>query len=548
MCVEDVEKVVNNRLRDLKIGGNFEDTLRMEVDRANSSPFTAEIEQATPPKRFSAPSFTCFKGDSDPESHLKHFKSLMILYKAKDALMCKVFAITLRGAAQDWFHTLPSGSINSFKELAYVFTKEYTSYRTIKKNPDHLYNLRKKPNESLRDYIKRFKAEKANIVGCDDRIASSAFKKGLPAEHDLYRELTITPSQTLAEVFATAERYALWDDDRIATKKSTEQENQPTKRASQRSDRFSSREKDKRRSRPQGDATTKENYTKFSIPIHQILAQVKDKPWVKRPPPLKGDPDKRDTRKYCAFHATHGHNTNNCFAWKAHLEELVREGHCTEFIAKQAIQRIEDRDAAKEPPQKVIRINTILADSEESGLTSKEKKRKIKQATIISQISTSLPPAEDDPVIGFQKKDLVGLDLPHNDALVISIQIAQAMVDRIHADEGSAANILQLAVIQQMGLETNINKSARSLTGFNGSTTVTVCTIDLNVYSPPVISSQTFMVIDEVSPYNGILGRPWISKINAITSATHQKIRYPIPGGGISQINSDQAMARKCSA
>ncbi|CAL2247863.1 unnamed protein product [Prunus armeniaca] len=90
---------------------------------------------------------------------------------------------------------------------------------------------------------------------------------------------------------------------------------------------------------------------------------------------LKGDPDRRDTSKYCAFHGTHGHTTNNCFAWKAHLEELVREGHCTEFIAKQAIQQIEDRDTAKEPPQKVIRINTILADSEESGLTSKEKKK-----------------------------------------------------------------------------------------------------------------------------------------------------------------------------
>ncbi|XP_020412829.1 uncharacterized protein LOC109947303 [Prunus persica] len=388
--------------------------------------------------------------------------------------MCKVFAMTLRGAAQDWFHTLPSGLINSFKELTYVFTKEYTSYRMIKKNPDHLFNLRKKPEESLRDYIKRFKAEKANIVGCDDQIASSAFKKGLPAKHDLYRELTITLSQTLAEVFATAERYALWDDDGITAKKSTEQEDRPAKPGEQRGDRLGSRDKDKG-----------------------------------RPPPLKGDPDKRDTRKYCAFHATHGHNTNNCFAWKAHLEEVVREGHCTEFIAKQAIQQIKDRDTAKEPPQKVIRMNTILADSEESGLTNKEKKRKIKQATMISQVSTSLSLAEDDPVIGFQKKDLIGLDLPHNDALVISIQIAQAMVDRVHADEGSAANILQLAVIQQMGLEAKINKSAKSLTA---------------------------------SPYNGILGRPWIGQINAITSATHQKIRYPIPGGGIGQINSDQSM------
>ncbi|CAL2254004.1 unnamed protein product [Prunus armeniaca] len=548
MCMEDVEKLMNDRLRDLKTGGNLDDALRKEIDQANSTPFTAEIEQAAPPKRFSTPSFTHFKGDSDLESHLKHFKSVMILHKADDALMCKVFVVTLRGAAQDWFHTLPSGSINSFKELAYVFTKEYTSYRTIKKNPDHLYNLRKKSDESLRDYIKRFKAEKANIVGCDDRIASSAFKKGLPVEHDLYRELTITPSQTLAEVYATAERYALWDDDRIAAKKSTKQEDQPTKRACQRSDGFSNKNKDKRKSHPQGDGTAGENYTKFTIPIHQILAQVKNKPWVRRPPPLKGDPDKRDTSKYCAFHGTHEHTTNNCLAWKAHLEELVKEGHCTEFIAKQAIQWIEDRDTAKEPPQKVIRINTILADAKESGLTSKEKKRKIKQATMISQVSTDLPPTEDDPIIGFQKKDLIGLDMPHNDALVISIQIAQAMVDRIHADEGSAANILQLAVIQQMGLEAKINKSARSLTGFNGATTVTVGTIDLDVYSPPVVCLQTFMVINEVSPYNGILGRPWIGMINAITSATHQKIRYPIPGGGVGQINSDQAMARKCSA
>ncbi|XP_034212769.1 uncharacterized protein LOC117625293 [Prunus dulcis] len=226
---------------------------------------------------------------------------------------------------------------------------------------------------------------------------------------------------------------------------------------------------------------------------------------------------------------------NNCFGWKTHLEELMREGRCKKFIVKQAIQQIEDSDTAKEPPQKVIRINTILADSEESGLTIKEKKRKIKQATMISQVSTSLSLAEDDPVIGFQTKDLIGLDLQRNDALVISIQMAQAMIDRIHADEGSAANILQLAVIQQMGLEAKINKSAKSLTGFNGATTVTVGMIDLDVYSPPVISSQTFMVIDKVSPYNGILGKPWIGKINAITSATHQKISYPVPEGGITR-------------
>ncbi|XP_021827660.1 uncharacterized protein LOC110768265 [Prunus avium] len=189
------EKLVN-RLRDLKIGRDFEDALHWEVDQVDSSPFTAKIKQAAPPKRFSTPSFTHFKGDFDLQSHLKH-----ALQKCYDSLQGQRRA----------------------NMQAFVFTKEYTSYWTIKKNPNHLFNLPKKHNESLRDYIKIFKIEKANIVGCDDQIASSAFKKGLPAEHNLYCELTITPSQTLVEVFATEERYTLWDDDRIAGKKSTKQ-------------------------------------------------------------------------------------------------------------------------------------------------------------------------------------------------------------------------------------------------------------------------------------------------------------------------------------
>ncbi|CAL8993168.1 unnamed protein product [Prunus brigantina] len=188
------------------------------------------------------PSITLFKRDSNPESHLRHFKSAIILYKVDDALMYK----------------------------------EYTSYRTIRRHVDHLFNLHKKANKSHRDYLRRFKAEKANIIGCNDLIAASVFKKGLPTEHELLRK-----------------RYALWDDDRISTKKASKQADHPTRHASQKSN--------------------------------------------KRPPPLREDPSGRDTSKYYTFHGEHGHYTNNCNAWKRHLEELLRDDHYTKFIAKKAI-------------------------------------------------------------------------------------------------------------------------------------------------------------------------------------------------------------------
>ncbi|CAL9000470.1 unnamed protein product, partial [Prunus brigantina] len=105
-------------------------------------------------------------------------------------------------------------------------------------------------------------------------------------------------------------------------------------------------------------------------------------------------------------------------------------------------------------------------------ISSKDKKRKIKEATVISQVLTSCLAVEEDYVIGFQKKCLIGLDLPHNDTLVISIQ---------------------------MDMDAKINKFAKSLTSFNGATSVTLGTINLDVYSSLLISSQTFMIVEVIS-------------------------------------------------
>ena len=51
------------------------------------------------------------------------------------------------------------------------------------------------------------------------------------------------------------------------------------------------------------------------------------------------------------------------------------------------------------------------------------------------------------PIIGFTEQDAEGVDLPHDDALVVSVQIAHAVIDRMMVDNGSAVNLLQLSVI-----------------------------------------------------------------------------------------------------
>ncbi|KAM1382026.1 hypothetical protein ACFX2F_034547 [Malus domestica] len=271
-----------------------DEALKRDMSNISKSPFTDEIEQAEPPRKFSMPHFTSFKGDGDPERHLKHYRSAMVLYRNNDALMCKIFATTLQGEAQDWFHTLPARSIQNFDDLSLVFTKEYSSYRSIKKKSDHLFNVKKNPKESLRDYVKRFKAEKAKIVGCDNSIASAAFQKGLPADHPLFGEMIMKEDLTLADSFALAEKHALWD----------EVEKQPNK----------GRQEFKRRDRPTiEEGSMINNYSKFSILIHQILRDIKNEPWFKLPKQSKGDTSKLDHTKYCAFHRGPGHTTNDCY-------------------------------------------------------------------------------------------------------------------------------------------------------------------------------------------------------------------------------------------
>ncbi|KAM2432439.1 hypothetical protein ACFX1W_019642 [Malus domestica] len=174
---EEVERLLTKRLHDFQRNEVTDEALRWNMTNISRSPFTDEIEQAEPPREFSMPHFTSFKGDEDPERHLKRYRSAMILYRNNDELMCKIFATTLQGEAQDWFYTLPPQSILNFYELSLVFTKEYSSYRSIKKKSDHLFDVKKNPKESLCDYMRRFKVEKAKIVGCNDLIARAAFQK-----------------------------------------------------------------------------------------------------------------------------------------------------------------------------------------------------------------------------------------------------------------------------------------------------------------------------------------------------------------------------------
>ncbi|KAM1635369.1 hypothetical protein ACFXTN_012204 [Malus domestica] len=207
-----------------------------------------------PSWKFNPPHFTLFTGDEDPDRHLMHYRSVMTLYANDDAFMCKIFTMNLQG-------------------------EKYLFHCSIKKKSDHLFNMKKYLKESLHTYAKRFKAEKAKIIGCDDSIPCSAFRKGFPADHLRLKELIMGENLSLENSYALAEKHSLWDEEKRSQKlpKQPCRVAEPTqKKASDKPLNIKSKPGDKRKDRsPSKGSATPKTHTRFTIPISQILRDLK---------------------------------------------------------------------------------------------------------------------------------------------------------------------------------------------------------------------------------------------------------------------------------
>ncbi|XP_070050593.1 uncharacterized protein [Nicotiana tomentosiformis] len=152
---------------------------------------------------------------------------------------------------------------------------------------------------------------------------------------------------------------------------------------------------------------------------------------------------------------------------------------------------------------------------------------------------------EDD--ITFTEEDADGLLLPHNDALVISLNVLDFNIKRVLVDPGSLANIIQWRVLDQAKLNGSIIPATKLLPGFNLASVTTMGEILLLTNAEGVMKTNLFEVEDGVMGYNIILGRPWLHEIKVVPSTYHQMLKLPTPEG-IKQIRGHQPATREINA
>lgn len=88
------------------------------------------------------------------------------------------------------FNNLTPRTITSFTRFAKMFISNYASNKPMRKESHHLFLIIQGRDETIKEYMRRFREEKIEIVDCPSSIAIEAFRKGLLRRTNIFAKLT----------------------------------------------------------------------------------------------------------------------------------------------------------------------------------------------------------------------------------------------------------------------------------------------------------------------------------------------------------------------
>ena len=129
--------------------------------------------------------------------------------------------------------------------------------------------------------------------------------------------------------------------------------------------------------------------------------------------------------------------------------------------------------------------------------------------------------------------------MSHYDALVLTLCINGFDVHRVLVDSGSAEDLLQLPTCTQMKFSLGVLNSARQIfSGFNRATTITLGDVALLIKVEPFTYQVLFSIVEDLEPYNAMMGRPWLHLLKVVPSTYHQMVSYLTNVGQVNLLSS----------
>ncbi|XP_074355666.1 uncharacterized protein LOC141695308 [Apium graveolens] len=485
-----------------------------------------------------------FHGNSDPVEFMGRFNIEMDMYQVPDLARCRLLAATFRESAQQWFQKLGPGVITSWEQIKTLFLTKFQTAVRYAPSVITLVNIRQRENESLTSYFKRFNAESTSVRGTSDEALKSFLIAGLRVGSDFWKHLQGKDPATLADLFALAESFKAIEPS-LAEVQPTSQISQRNKarkrdrspspryrRGSRSPDRVNTTNTRRGWSPPSNYDYRTSRYMPLVASIEHIFEVNKNIGLFRKPEALSLWQSK-DKKKYCEYHESSRHNTHECRHLKDEIEALIKEGYLGEWVVKEVRKHKDDRakEEERQAPRgsnndaleknKFVRdgsIRTIYGgdpgmECSNRALAKYAREARFRPLTDIHRVETRSPKVfkGESMDITFREADARWVHHPHDDVLVISIQIRTKNVHRAFVDNGSSENILYYSTFKKMGLpDQDMSGEDSWVYGFFGVGVRVMgsirlpCTLGESPLS--VTKMLEFKVLNQESSHNVLLG------------------------------------------
>ncbi|XP_024006453.1 uncharacterized protein LOC112082964 [Eutrema salsugineum] len=433
-----------------------------EIDRvlkeSQSTPFTTRITDfpIRTQVKFNLPTYT---GNSDPSQFMTAFSIQMgrarFTPEEKDAGFCQLFVENLSGAALVWFSMLKANSIDSYQALSTAFLKRYMMYVQGAVSSADLFQIKQGDKESLRSFIGRFNAIISRITVTDE-ASLSALRNALRIDTKFWDSLKFSKPQTLEDALH-----------RVTSPVKATPKQQPHNEIPK---------QDYQEPRQHLD----NNYRATESPVSKPIA-----------------------RPFCDYHNKYGHPTAMCRELQAYLLAKYRKGEIA--LANQPQNTAPRNNEARStisteqlppPPPTNERPNDDLAKRDRGnqtrGDTPPTSRKKVffimgglstcnysvrsikkygRQVMLAQKRQVKSPKTAENDAITFTEADMEGVDMPHNDPLVIELRVADCEVSRILVDTRSSVDLIFKEMLDKMELANHhLKSSVKPLPGFDGDT------------------------------------------------------------------------------
>ncbi|XP_059658756.1 uncharacterized protein LOC132305090 [Cornus florida] len=327
------------------------------------------------------------------------------------------------------------------------------------------------------------------VIECHPSTAVQAFKLAMIRGTSFHTSLVVNTPQTMDELNEKADGFVRLEEEEAANARktsiiSTEEKSKAKIRQkpapSQRQIPWTAEK------RPREE----ELVTPLKVTLARLYQENKDK--FRPPLPIRQPLEQRDKSKHCAFHFDFGHQTNECRNLRRQVEMLITRGE----LAIRIINAIHGRPEHDESDE-LLRTR----------LRQAQIKRRIGSVNTLHQQIASTQ-------IKFDRIDLLRVQIPHEDPLVVSLTVAKCLVRRVLIDLGSSANVMPKDTFDQLEIKPDRLKPTRNpLLGFDGKRVEPIGTVEVVVHAVERVLIESFVVVEIHSSYNLLMGKGWIHRV-----------------------------------